>query len=69
MLVLFHSKVAIKEGFLLKQTWSFQRWRRRYFRLKHNKLYYAKDSKVSRTLINYISLMMYILRIKFGTLL
>uniref|UniRef100_A0A1A9ZRS9 PH domain-containing protein n=1 Tax=Glossina pallidipes TaxID=7398 RepID=A0A1A9ZRS9_GLOPL len=39
--------VAIKEGFLLKQTWSFQRWRRRYFRLKCNKLYYAKDPKVS----------------------
>uniref|UniRef100_A0A240SW77 PH domain-containing protein n=1 Tax=Glossina austeni TaxID=7395 RepID=A0A240SW77_GLOAU len=39
--------VAIKEGFLLKQTWSFQRWRRRYFRLKRNKLYYAKDPKVS----------------------
>ncbi|XP_037891184.1 diacylglycerol kinase eta isoform X3 [Glossina fuscipes] len=37
--------VAIKEGFLLKQTWSFQRWRRRYFRLKRNKLYYAKDPK------------------------
>lgn len=39
-------KVAIKEGFLLKQTWSFQRWRRRYFRLKRNKLYYAKEPKV-----------------------
>lgn len=31
----------------MKQTWSFQRWRRRYFRLKGHKLYYAKDSKVS----------------------
>ncbi|KAI9580740.1 hypothetical protein GQX74_013241 [Glossina fuscipes] len=39
--------VAIKEGFLLKQTWSFQRWRRRYFRLKRNKLYYAKDPKIA----------------------
>ncbi|XP_052868545.1 diacylglycerol kinase eta [Anopheles cruzii] len=29
----------------MKQTWSFQRWRRRYFRLKGHKLYYAKDSK------------------------
>ncbi|KFB43892.1 AGAP002226-PA-like protein [Anopheles sinensis] len=37
---------AIKEGYLMKQTWSFQRWRRRYFRLKGQKLYYAKDSKV-----------------------
>ncbi|XP_034487795.1 diacylglycerol kinase eta isoform X1 [Drosophila innubila] len=35
----------IKEGFLLKHTWSFQRWRRRYFRLKRNLLYYAKDAK------------------------
>ncbi|XP_013118345.1 diacylglycerol kinase eta isoform X1 [Stomoxys calcitrans] len=40
-----NSSVAIKEGFLLKQTWSFQRWRRRFFRLKRNKLYYAKDPK------------------------
>ncbi|XP_053969270.1 diacylglycerol kinase eta-like [Anastrepha ludens] len=39
---------TIKEGFLMKQTWSFQRWRRRYFRLKQNKLYYAKDLKVSK---------------------
>ncbi|GLV41416.1 uncharacterized protein CBL_06646 [Carabus blaptoides fortunei] len=36
---------SIKEGFLLKQTWSFQRWRRRYFKLKGRKLYYAKDTK------------------------
>ncbi|XP_032593340.1 diacylglycerol kinase eta isoform X1 [Drosophila grimshawi] len=35
----------IKEGYLLKHTWSFQRWRRRYFRLKRNHLYYAKDAK------------------------
>ncbi|KMZ02079.1 diacylglycerol kinase eta isoform X11 [Drosophila simulans] len=35
----------IKEGFLLKHTWSFQRWRRRYFRLKRNMLFYAKDEK------------------------
>ncbi|KAG4078296.1 hypothetical protein HA402_013006, partial [Bradysia odoriphaga] len=36
---------TIKEGYLLKQTWSFQRWRRRYFRLKGHRLYYAKDAK------------------------
>ncbi|XP_044312827.1 diacylglycerol kinase eta isoform X11 [Drosophila rhopaloa] len=36
---------VIKEGFLLKHTWSFQRWRRRYFRLKRNMLFYAKDEK------------------------
>ncbi|XP_070142720.1 diacylglycerol kinase eta isoform X5 [Drosophila kikkawai] len=35
----------IKEGFLLKHTWSFQRWRRRYFRLKRNMLFYSKDEK------------------------
>ncbi|XP_065091396.1 diacylglycerol kinase eta [Ochlerotatus camptorhynchus] len=39
------SAAATKEGYLMKQTWSFQRWRRRYFRLKGHKLYYAKDSK------------------------
>uniref|UniRef100_A0A182QYC6 PH domain-containing protein n=1 Tax=Anopheles farauti TaxID=69004 RepID=A0A182QYC6_9DIPT len=39
------SATAVKEGYLMKQTWSFQRWRRRYFRLKGHKLYYAKDSK------------------------
>uniref|UniRef100_A0A182TM98 PH domain-containing protein n=1 Tax=Anopheles melas TaxID=34690 RepID=A0A182TM98_9DIPT len=39
---------AVKEGYLMKQTWSFQRWRRRYFRLKGHKLYYAKDSKFRR---------------------
>ncbi|XP_055374995.1 diacylglycerol kinase eta isoform X2 [Condylostylus longicornis] len=39
------SSVAIKEGYLMKQTWSFQRWRQRYFRLKRGKLYYAKAPK------------------------
>ncbi|KAK7065412.1 hypothetical protein SK128_008772 [Halocaridina rubra] len=38
--------VSIKEGFLMKQTSSFQRWRKRYFKLKGRKLYYAKDTKV-----------------------
>lgn len=37
--------VCVKEGTLLKQTSSFQRWKKRYFRLKPRKLYYAKDSK------------------------
>ncbi|XP_044008707.1 diacylglycerol kinase eta isoform X3 [Aphidius gifuensis] len=37
--------ICWKEGFLMKQTWSFQRWRRRYFKLKDRTLYYAKDSK------------------------
>ncbi|XP_045624298.2 diacylglycerol kinase delta isoform X2 [Procambarus clarkii] len=37
--------VSIKEGFLMKQTSSFQRWRKRYFKLKGHKLYYAKDTK------------------------
>ncbi|XP_049947196.1 diacylglycerol kinase eta-like [Schistocerca serialis cubense] len=40
------SSAATKEGFLMKQTWSFQRWRRRYFKLKGRKLYYAKDTKI-----------------------
>ncbi|KAM7301569.1 putative diacylglycerol kinase [Ixodes scapularis] len=38
-------QVCVKEGSLLKQTSSFQRWKKRYFRLKPRKLYYAKDSK------------------------
>lgn len=37
--------VCVKEGCLLKQTSSFQRWKKRYFRLKPRKLYYAKDTK------------------------
>uniref|UniRef100_A0A672S0X3 Diacylglycerol kinase n=1 Tax=Sinocyclocheilus grahami TaxID=75366 RepID=A0A672S0X3_SINGR len=36
----------VKEGLLLKQTSSFQRWKRRYFKLRGRTLYYAKDSKV-----------------------
>lgn len=40
------SKSCIKEGFLSKQTGSFQRWKRRYFKLiEGNKLYYAKSSE------------------------
>uniref|UniRef100_A0A4W3HAS5 Diacylglycerol kinase n=1 Tax=Callorhinchus milii TaxID=7868 RepID=A0A4W3HAS5_CALMI len=38
-------QTSIKEGFLLKQTSSFQRWKRRYFKLRGRTLYYAKDSK------------------------
>uniref|UniRef100_A0A452UL04 Diacylglycerol kinase n=1 Tax=Ursus maritimus TaxID=29073 RepID=A0A452UL04_URSMA len=36
---------SIKEGQLLKQTSSFQRWKKRYFKLRGRTLYYAKDSK------------------------
>ncbi|XP_031441285.1 diacylglycerol kinase eta isoform X3 [Clupea harengus] len=36
---------SVKEGMLLKQTSSFQRWKRRYFKLRGRTLYYAKDSK------------------------
>ncbi|XP_071980761.1 diacylglycerol kinase eta-like isoform X3 [Engystomops pustulosus] len=39
------SKKSVKEGILLKQTSSFQRWKRRYFKLRGRTLYYAKDSK------------------------
>lgn len=40
------ARSSIKEGFLLKQTGSFQRWKRRYFKLREgNKLYYAKSSE------------------------
>ena len=41
-------QVCTKEGFLMKQTSSFQRWRRRYFKLKGRTLYYAKDTKVGQ---------------------
>uniref|UniRef100_A0A4W3H5G6 PH domain-containing protein n=1 Tax=Callorhinchus milii TaxID=7868 RepID=A0A4W3H5G6_CALMI len=36
---------SINEGLLLKQTSSFQRWKRRYFKLRGRTLYWAKDSK------------------------
>nr|XP_006816467.1 PREDICTED: diacylglycerol kinase delta-like [Saccoglossus kowalevskii] len=36
------NKPCIKEGYLQKQTSSFQRWQRRYFKLRGRKLYYAK---------------------------
>uniref|UniRef100_A0A8C6XUK1 Diacylglycerol kinase n=2 Tax=Naja naja TaxID=35670 RepID=A0A8C6XUK1_NAJNA len=36
---------SVKEGLLLKQTSSFQRWKRRFFKLRGRTLYYAKDSK------------------------
>ncbi|XP_077200187.1 diacylglycerol kinase eta isoform X2 [Paroedura picta] len=39
------SKTSIKEGLLLKQTSSFQRWKKRYFKLRGRTLYYAKNSK------------------------
>ncbi len=47
----FVLQTTTKEGYLLKQTWTFQRWRRRYFRLKGHRLYYAKDAKVSFDLL------------------
>ena len=39
---------SVKEGILLKQTSSFQRWKRRYFKLRGRTLYYAKDCKVRK---------------------
>ncbi|KAM6933935.1 LOW QUALITY PROTEIN: diacylglycerol kinase delta [Xenentodon cancila] len=39
------SKTVLKEGNLLKQTNSFQRWKRRYFKLRGRTLYYAQTSK------------------------
>ncbi|KAF6728228.1 Diacylglycerol kinase eta [Oryzias melastigma] len=41
------AKKSVKEGILLKQTSSFQRWKRRYFKLRGRTLYYAKDCKAS----------------------
>ncbi|XP_024942630.1 diacylglycerol kinase eta isoform X4 [Cephus cinctus] len=42
-----NTSCCTKEGYLMKQTWSFQRWRRRYFKLKDHTLYYAKDTKAA----------------------
>ncbi|XP_046342840.1 diacylglycerol kinase delta-like isoform X3 [Haliotis rufescens] len=39
------SSTCTKEGYLMKQTSSFQRWKRRYFKLQGRRLYYAKDTK------------------------
>ncbi|KAM9701156.1 LOW QUALITY PROTEIN: diacylglycerol kinase delta-like, partial [Menidia menidia] len=39
------SKTVLKEGTLLKQTNSFQRWKKRYFKLRGRTLYYAQTSK------------------------
>ncbi|XP_041657190.1 diacylglycerol kinase delta-like isoform X3 [Cheilinus undulatus] len=39
------SKTVLKEGTLLKQTSSFQRWKRRYFKLRGRTLYYAQTAK------------------------
>lgn len=41
------SQTVLKEGDLLKQTSSFQRWKRRYFKLRGRTLYYAQNAKVS----------------------
>ncbi|XP_048521223.1 diacylglycerol kinase eta [Dendroctonus ponderosae] len=40
-----NNSAAIKEGYLLKHTWTFQRWRKRYFKLMGRKLFYSKDPK------------------------
>ncbi|KDR19860.1 Diacylglycerol kinase eta [Zootermopsis nevadensis] len=40
---------ATKEGFLMKETWSFQRWRRRYFRVRKDNRYHGKGTKVRRS--------------------
>uniref|UniRef100_A0A8C7I7Z9 Diacylglycerol kinase n=1 Tax=Oncorhynchus kisutch TaxID=8019 RepID=A0A8C7I7Z9_ONCKI len=37
--------IYIYKGLLLKQTSSFQRWKKRYFKLRGRTLYYAKDAK------------------------
>ncbi|XP_047507651.1 diacylglycerol kinase eta isoform X2 [Pieris napi] len=36
---------VVREGYLMKQTRSFQRWQRRYFKLRGRTLYYAKDKE------------------------
>lgn len=46
LMILWSVQKSVKEGLLLKQTSSFQRWKRRYFKLRGRTLYYAKDAKV-----------------------
>ncbi|XP_076435509.1 diacylglycerol kinase delta-like isoform X2 [Babylonia areolata] len=41
------TSVCLREGFLMKHASSLQRWKRRYFKLKGRRLYYAKDTKSS----------------------
>ncbi|CAF4896572.1 unnamed protein product [Pieris macdunnoughi] len=38
---------VVREGYLMKQTRSFQRWQRRYFKLRGRTLYYAKDKEAT----------------------
>uniref|UniRef100_A0A8D0KZ56 Diacylglycerol kinase n=1 Tax=Strix occidentalis caurina TaxID=311401 RepID=A0A8D0KZ56_STROC len=45
LMTLWSLQKSVKEGLLLKQTSSFQRWKRRYFKLRGRTLYYAKDAK------------------------
>lgn len=40
-------QTVLKEGMLTKQNSSFQRSKRRYFKLRGRTLYYAKTAKVS----------------------
>nr|XP_043888024.1 diacylglycerol kinase delta-like isoform X2 [Solea senegalensis] len=40
-----HKQTVLKEGTLMKQTNSFQRWKRRYFKLRGRTLYYAQTAK------------------------
>ncbi|XP_070213170.1 diacylglycerol kinase delta-like isoform X4 [Littorina saxatilis] len=39
------TSVCQKEGYMMKHTSKLQRWKRRYFKLKGRRLYYAKDTK------------------------
>ncbi|XP_029372869.1 diacylglycerol kinase delta-like isoform X2 [Echeneis naucrates] len=41
----FQETTVLKEGNLMKQTNSFQRWKRRYFKLRGRTLYYAQTAK------------------------
>ncbi|OXA36784.1 Diacylglycerol kinase eta [Folsomia candida] len=40
-----NNKTCEKEGYLMKQTSSFQRWHKRYFKILGKKLLYGKDEK------------------------
>ncbi|XP_060799284.1 diacylglycerol kinase delta-like isoform X3 [Neoarius graeffei] len=42
---LYSDQTVLKEGKLMKQTNSFQRWKRRYFKLRGRTLYYAQTAK------------------------
>lgn len=47
--LILYLKKKIVRSYYCDMFLHFQRWKRRYFKLKGRKLYYAKDTKVIKT--------------------